>query len=80
MDRQTPRFEHDCSGCQYLGTTASGYDVYQCDHIDLILRFGDAEEDNKALPISIVARNRQDSPMWVAALELYEARYRRRAV
>lgn len=73
-----PLFRHDCSGCEYLGTTASGRDVYQCDHFDLCIRWGSSDEENSSLPIGVVARSRQDMPVWRAALALYEKRYPQR--
>lgn len=72
-DRPSPQYEHDCGGCQFLGNL-DDMDVYQCDHIDLIIRFGSSPEENQSMPISIVRRYEKDSVL-TRALELYDARY-----
>jgi hypothetical protein len=74
-ERKRPRYEHDCRGCRFLGHV-NDKDVYECDRIDLILRFGDNEQDNKAMVIPYVrnhlaARNEE----WKAALALFDAYY-----
>lgn len=70
-----PIHQHDCRGCQLVGSF-DGKDVYQCDHIDLCVRWGDSEEENKSLPISLVARNPDSyGDDWRKAIELYVEKY-----
>lgn len=65
-----PIHRHDCSGCEFLGRVGQE-DVYQCDDIDLIRRYGSEESENKALPISVVRRF-ENSAEWHGALSLYD--------
>jgi hypothetical protein len=66
-----PLHQHDCRSCRFLGSF-DGKDVYQCDHIDLCIRWGDSDEENKSLPISIVLHERFKGTDWNKALGLYE--------
>jgi hypothetical protein len=67
-----PLHSHDCSGCRFLGSL-DGKDFYQCDHIDLCVRWGDADEENKSLPISVVRGNTLFyGSDWDKALALYD--------
>lgn len=65
-----PMHTHDCDGCAYLGHV-SGEDVYHCDHIDLIRRYGSLGHEYHSFPISI-ARNLPDA-RWKQAVAMYDA-------
>lgn len=69
---QGPQHTHDCSGCTFIGRNGEE-DVYFCDHVDLIRRYGSAEEENHSLPISIVRRHADVRAGWTQALALYDA-------
>lgn len=69
---QGPRHQHDCSGCTFLGRNGNE-DVYFCDHVDLIRRYGSSGEEYHSLPISIVRRHSDTREGWRVALALYDA-------
>jgi hypothetical protein len=72
---QFPIHQHDCDGCRFLGSF-DNKDVWSCDDIDLIIRHGSREEDNKALPITVVMglTAHEDAADWHRALSLYNWR------
>jgi len=52
--RSKPRFDHDCSGCMYLGNYKE-FDVYYCRDSgagSIILRFGDEAPEYASSPVS----------------------------
>ena len=70
---QRPIHQHDCRGCRFIGCVDEK-DFYQCDHIDLCIRWGDSDADNKSLPIGIVRSNPEFyGSDWATALGLYDA-------
>lgn len=79
MAIQLPIHIHDCDGCRFLGSF-DGKDVWSCDDIDLIIRVGPSEEENCALPITLVEtickglRSSDAVADWKRALALYEWR------
>lgn len=68
-----PIHKHDCFGCKLVGQF-DGKDVYHCDHMDLCIRWGSRDSENKSLPISTVeslSMSHKVQNDWDRALKLY---------